>query len=215
MSRVTGVLSGVVKCLDDPQHLGRIKVSFDWMTDNPESHWARVVSPMAGPKRGLFVMPELGDEVLVAFDQGHDDHPYVIGYCWSSTDEPPYGANLHKRGLTTVLGHELTFDDRPGSPSITLRTPAGYEVRLDEPDGKVSVSLPNGNELTLDGAGLTVNVLTGSVDVNAMSVRVVAPLVEIDAALTTASGVLQVGGAVIANGGVVSPTYTPGIGNLL
>ena len=214
MSRVAGVLAGVVRSLDDPLSLGRVKVAFDWMPDEPESHWARVASPMAGSGRGCFFMPEVDDEVLVAFDQGHDGHPYVVGYCWSNADQPPYGANIHKRGITTVLGHQLTFDDEPASPKITLKTPAGYQLLLDEQMGKVSITLPNGNEVTLDGAGLTVNVATGSVAINAMSASITASMVSIDAAMTSVSGVLQVGGAVIANA-IVSPTYTPGVGNLV
>ncbi|MFN2462151.1 MAG: phage baseplate assembly protein V [Candidatus Velthaea sp.] len=233
MSRIPGVVPAIVKSVSDPDNLGRVQVNFDWLDDAPDSHWARVASPMAGGERGCFFMPEIGDEVLVAFERGHVDFPYVVGYCWSSPDKPPFGANLEKRGIKTVAGSELIFDDNPGaSPTITLTTRGGFKVLLDESGAKITIAtgggttielddrppqvqvhLPTGNALTLGPAGLDINVAAGQLTVEALSVTVTAPTVTIDAAMTTVSGVLTVAGPVIANG-IVSPTYTPGAGNI-
>lgn len=240
MSRIAGVVPAIVKNLDDPMRLGRIQVGFDWMEDEPQSYWARVAAPMAGPERGLFFMPEKGDEVLVSFDHGDSSHPYVIGYCWSKSDEPPYGADLEKRGITTVKGHQLTFNDTDqASPTIELSTSSGYALKLDEsssgakislatPDGvaieldamsspagpQIKLTLPTGNSIELGPTGLTINVAAGIVNVTALSATITAPAVTIDAAVTTVSGVLTVGGALIASS-IVSPAYTPGVGNLI
>jgi phage baseplate assembly protein gpV len=236
MSRVSGVVSGIVSSVSDPASLGRVQVQFDWMPGTPQSFWARVAAPMAGGKRGAFFMPELNDEVLVSFDQGDVSHPYVIGYCWSNADEPPFGANLKERGIMTVLGHQLLFNDDPSVNAITLSTPSSYALTLDEVNNKVtlatangvsielddptagnpkiSLTLPTGNSVVLDSTGLTVTIATGEVNVTALSATITAPAVTIDAAVTNVTGVLNVAGAVIA-GGIVSPTYTPGVGNLL
>jgi phage baseplate assembly protein gpV len=188
---------------------------------------------MAGADRGCFFMPEVNDEVLVAFDHGDVAHPYVIGYCWSGPDKPPFGANLEKRGIKTVAGSELIFDDNAGgSPTILLTTQGGFKVSLDEAGAKINivtgggvtvelddvppqvqVTLPTGNSFTLGPLGLDVNVAAGTLSVTAIDVTITAPSVTIDAAMTTVSGVLNVAGPVIANG-IVSPTYTPGAGNI-
>ncbi|MGA2395881.1 MAG: phage baseplate assembly protein V [Candidatus Lustribacter sp.] len=233
MSRLPGVVSGIVNSVDDPANLGRIQVQFDWMDGAPQSYWARVAAPMAGGKRGAFFMPELNDEVLVSFDHGDVSHPYVIGYCWSNPDQPPFSATQKKRGIMTVLGHQLLFNDDASSSSITLSTPAGYTLTLDETNKKITVAtaagistvlddtgpsitltLPTGNVVTLDATGLNVTIAAGQVNVTALSATITAPAVTIDAAATTVTGVLTVAGAVIANG-VVSPTYTEGIGNFI
>ena len=228
-----GVVAAIVKSLDDPNALGRVQVQFDWMSDAPEGYWARVAAPMAGADRGCFFMPEVNDEVLVAFDHGDVAHPYVIGYCWSGPDKPPFDANLEKRGIRTVAGSELIFDDNAGgSPTIVLTTKGGFKVSLDEAGAKINivtgggvtvelddvppqvqVTLPTGNSLSLGPLGLDVNVAAGTLSVTAMDVTITAPSVTIDAAMTSVSGVLNVAGPVIANG-IVSPTYTPGAGNI-
>jgi phage baseplate assembly protein gpV len=235
MSRLPGVVSGIVNSLDDPASLGRVQVQFDWMDGGPQSYWARVAAPMAGGKRGAFFMPELNDEVLVSFDQGDVSHPYVVGYCWSNADQPPFGAKLKQRGIMTVLGHQLLFNDDPAVNSITLSTPSGYSLTLDEinkkitlttpgsvsielddvsASPKIALTLPTGNSVVLDSTGLTATIAAGEVNVTAMSATITAPSVTIDAAMVTMSGALTVTGPVIA-GGIVSPTYTPGVGNLL
>jgi phage baseplate assembly protein gpV len=236
MSRLPGVVSGIVSSVDDPASLGRIQVQFDWMDGAPTSYWARVAAPMAGGKRGAFFMPEVSDEVLVSFDHGDISHAYVVGYCWSGADQPPFSAKQKQRGIMTVLGHQLLFDDDPAGNKITLSTPNGYVLTLDELGQKISLaskggvsveiddpaaggpsismSLPTGDSLVLNATGLTATIATGAVNVTALSATITAPSVTIDAAMTSVTGVLNVGGAVIANG-VVSPTYTPGVGNLI
>ncbi len=237
MSRLPGVVSAIVSSVSDPATLGRIQVQFDWMDGAPQSYWARVAAPMAGGKRGAFFMPELGDEVLVSFDHGDVSHPYIVGFCWSNADQPPFSAKQNQRGITSVLGHQLLFSDDAGSSKIVLSTPnSGYALTLDATHGKITLatetgigveiddaqaggpsialSLPTGNSITLDATGVTVMAPAGALNVLALSATITAPAVTIDAAETTITGALTVAGAVIANG-VVSPTYTEGVGNFI
>lgn len=231
MARIDGVVAGIVKSLDDPQKLGRIQVTFDWMDDAPQSYWARVAAPMAGQRRGMFIQPEMGDEVLVAFDHGDVSHPYVIGYCWSSVDEPPYSADHDTRGIVTVLGHQLTFRDRAGSGKITLATPNGYTLELDEGGKKVMlstqtgiqlelddttqhalISLPTGSGFELAPSGCTLNVV-GTLNVTATAATITAPILTLDASIVSIAGSLIVGGPVLTPA-VVAQSYTPGVGNI-
>ncbi len=141
-NRIFGVVTGIVV---DNQHPGgeyAVKVKFPWIRESdkeytggqpdPEdffSSWARVVQLMAGKERGLFVLPEVDDEVLVAFEQGDMRRPFVIGALWNGKDEPPYDnlAQEGKNNITTFLsrsGHCLQFvDDADGKRErIVLQT---------------------------------------------------------------------------------------------
>src|SRR5664280_3415392 len=87
--RITGVVVGVVTNNQDPDGFGRVKVKFPWLSDVDESDWARVAAPMAGNKRGFYFLPEVDDEVLVAFEHGDVRFPYVLGALWNGKDAPP------------------------------------------------------------------------------------------------------------------------------
>jgi len=231
VSRIGGVVEAIVKDLNDPENLGRVQVKFPWL-DDAEGYWARVAAPMAGDKRGCFLMPEVNDEVLVAFEHGNVAFPYIVGYLWSRVDKPPFNDDRHKRGIQSVSGHQLIFDDN--ATKITLTTPSGYELLLDEGGQKITlatatgvslelddassqvqITLPTGTSVTLDPSGVDVTAATGDVNVTSINATITAAMVTIDAAATSVSGILNVEGAVISAGGIVSPTYTPGVGNLL
>jgi uncharacterized protein involved in type VI secretion and phage assembly len=86
---IRGVVPAVVTNLNDPQSLGRVKVKFPWLGDNVESTWVRVVAPMGGGGRGFMYIPEIDDEVLIAFEHGDPHRPYLIGGLWNNKDKPP------------------------------------------------------------------------------------------------------------------------------
>lgn len=121
--RFYGVTVGVVTNNQDPDGLGRVKVKFPWLSDQDESHWARVLSPMAGNDRGLYLLPEVDDEVLVAFEHGMAEFPYVLGGLWNGKDNPPEanddGKN-NKRTLKSRSGHIIRFDDSEGEEKIEI-----------------------------------------------------------------------------------------------
>ena len=79
MTRYPGVVIGTVRSVDDPDGEGRLQVEFPWMPGPPLSAWAPIAAPMAGKSRGVFLSPEVDDEVLVAFEHGDFDHPFVVG----------------------------------------------------------------------------------------------------------------------------------------
>jgi uncharacterized protein involved in type VI secretion and phage assembly len=146
MSRVPGVASAIVASLDDPQKLGRVQVNFDWMPDAPNGFWAPVAAPMAGAKRGAFFMPEIGDEVLVAFDHGDMRRPFVLGGLWNGQDKPPLGDGLFdngavkRRGFVSRKGHKIVLFDDDGDSGIALISSSGdYKLALNESATKIHI----------------------------------------------------------------------------
>ncbi|MCP4368479.1 MAG: phage tail protein [Deltaproteobacteria bacterium] len=123
-SRVYGVVIGIVTNNQDQDGLGKIKVKFPWLKEDDESYWARLASPMAGKNRGVVFIPEVDDEVLVAFDHGDIRQPYIIGALWNGEDKPPEekggdGEN-NLRIIKSRSGHQVILDDTPGSEKVQV-----------------------------------------------------------------------------------------------
>lgn len=173
--RLHGVVIGVVTNNQDPDGLGRVKLRFHWLSEEYESHWARVVSPMAGNDRGLYALPEVHDEVLVAFEQGRVERPYVLGALWNRKDKPP-GTNDDGKNNVRVLksrsGHAVRLDDTKGGEKIeivdaqgrqsivfdtaagTLTITADQDLVIESKSGLLKLSGKKGVEITApDGAG--------------------------------------------------------------
>jgi uncharacterized protein involved in type VI secretion and phage assembly len=107
--RSSGIVIGKVTAVRDKQGLGRIQVSYPWLS-GPEERWIPVASPMAGGGRGAFFMPEIDDEVMLAFDHGMWDHPYVIGFLWNAKQPPP-SQDERQRLIRSKNGHAVRFVD--------------------------------------------------------------------------------------------------------
>ncbi len=148
--------------------LARVKLQLPWLSDIQP--WARVAVPMAGPGRGLYIMPQVGDEVLVAFNHGDVREPYVLGSLWNGQDAPPIEEPedaVNKRILRTPEGHVIELDDADETQSITvtsirghkitigqdkieMETADGLKITMDDDEHKVSIEA---QEITLDAAG--------------------------------------------------------------
>jgi len=140
-------------------------VKFPWLSDDVESDWARLVGTGAGADRGFFCLPEVNDEVLVVFEQGDMDRPYVIGDLWNGEDEPPLSAEaavengrVHKRTFKTRVGHTLTFIDDGSDEGIVLETAGGHKLILSDDQQKVTLQTSGGHVLTLDDSGSEISV---------------------------------------------------------
>ena len=143
--RVYGPVIGIVTNNQDPDGLGRVKVKFPWLSDQDESHWARVLSPMAGPDRGLYFLPEVDDEVLVAFEQGQIEFPYILGALWNGQDSPPAtnddGAN-NQRLIKSRSGHVILLDDTDGEEKIIIRDQTQKnEIVIDSSQNTISLTV--------------------------------------------------------------------------
>jgi uncharacterized protein involved in type VI secretion and phage assembly len=147
---VEGVTVGVVTDVDDPQGLGRVKVRLPFYSHCVESAWARIASPWAGQRRGSYLLPEVDDEVLIAFRHGDLTYPYVIGTLWSEKDPPPERSPaLHRRELRSRKGHLLVFDDTDEHERVTVQSQGGLEVTLDDALEQVRISGPGSPALRI------------------------------------------------------------------
>lgn len=156
--RVTGVVTGIVTSNTDPDQLGRVKLRLPWRSDDFETDWARVVAPMAGKNRGIYFLPEIDDEVLVAFDGDDIRYPYVLGVLWSKTDPPPDknedGKN-RTRLIKTPGGHLIKFVDRESEDVILIQLADGKKVEI-KSDG---IAIDDGaNKVTLDAKAGTISI---------------------------------------------------------
>jgi uncharacterized protein involved in type VI secretion and phage assembly len=145
MKRYGGVVPGIVKSLDDPAGLGRIELTFPKTSDSVRSSWARVAAALAGKDRGAFFMPEIDDEVLVAFEDGDFDHPYIVGFLWNGVDTTP--ETTHKnRVIKTPGGHQLRFEDTDGAKKVILKSNGGHQIEIDDTAETITIQTQSGNQ---------------------------------------------------------------------
>jgi len=213
----SGFLARVVS-LADPDDRSRVQIkllAFADVDDQDSTMWARVVCPFAGSDRGAFFLPDVDDEVLVVFVQGDPRHPLVVGGLWSGSAAPPAGIepggrNRIKR-IRSKNGVVLTFDDQSGQEMLKLETPGGQTLTLKDGPGSVKIEDSNGNSVTLEAAGITVQA-AAKVTVQASTVEVTAGMVTVDAAMSKFSGMVKCD--VLQTNAVISASYTPGAGNV-
>lgn len=162
--QLSGVWNAIVTNNKDPEKLGRVKIKFPQREGELESDWVRVSTMMAGNDRGSLFVPEVDDEVLVAFLMGRLDQPVVIGSLWNTMDKPPPGEdNNNIRKIKTKSGHEITFNDKAGDEAITIKTKKGHSLELSDKDGSIkAASADTQHSVELDQTGKKVTVLSGT-----------------------------------------------------
>lgn len=163
-----GIVIALVKSLEDPENLGRVRVEYPYLGDQ-QSFWARVVTFMAGPDRGARFIPEVDDEVLVAFEQGDPRRPYILGALWSKIDTPipDDGSQTDNnwRYIKSRSGHVLRFDDSDGGEKVEIiDKDEKHKIIIDTSGDKI--------EITCDSGDVIVNAASGKVDVKASEIRV-------------------------------------------
>lgn len=148
-----GMLPAVVTNIKDPENYGRVKVKFPTLSDTEESWWARVVQPGAGKGRGTVVLPEVSDEVLVAFAGTGMEAPYVLGGVYNGRDLPAPGFADHIGGNGEVV--RRGFTSRTGMAIEMLESPSGETLNITTKDAKQRLTLvqkPSGSiEIIAEG----------------------------------------------------------------
>ena len=155
MKTQSGVVIGIVKSLKDDKGQGRIELEFPWLPDHPPSALAPVAVPLAGKQRGMYFMPEVGDEVLVAFEHGDFDHPFIVGFLWNGGQKPPESDPKH-RIILTPGGHTLRFEDNDNAKKIIIKSSGGLEIILDD----------SGPSIELNGGGRSLVLKNGQVQIS-------------------------------------------------
>jgi uncharacterized protein involved in type VI secretion and phage assembly len=217
--RWQGVFPSLVTDIKDPDSLGRVKVALPWSPDSGSERyeaWARVATLMGGSNRGSWFIPDVDDEVLIAFEAGDPRRPYVLGGLWNGRDAPPESmdgaGNNYKKLIRSRNGVKLTLDDQDGQEKFIVETPGGQKLTLKDGPGAIEIEDSNGNSIKLESSGITVNA-SAKVTINAGGqVEVSAGMVSVNAGMSKFSGVVQCD-TLISNS-VVSASYTPGAGNI-
>jgi len=206
-----GLYPAIVTDLQDTEQLGRIQVRFPWLAtagDEDVRSWATLLSTYADNNQGLQILPEVGSQVVVGFEAGDLRRPYIVGSCWNGQEAMPENAEQanNKRLLKTRSGSVLEFDDTEGAPKITLSTQAGHKLVLDEASSEIKVTHANGCVITFSSAGKIEIQANASVDITAATLNVHAGVANFDGLVNCTT--------LIAKSAVVSPSYTPGAGNI-
>lgn len=203
---INGVMIGIVTDNQDPEELGRVRVRY---ANSPsqsvesgyvESGWAKLSTPMAGVGRGVCFLPEVNDEVLVAFGLGNIDDPYVIGALWNSQDPPPEtnadGSN-DIRVIQSRSGHELLFNDnKSGQAKLEIRTAAGHQIILDDTDNQEKIQIlekSGNNAIEIDSAQDSITIEskgTGTLKLKAQTIEIEAR----ESMKVSANGMLEISG---------------------
>ena len=180
---INGVAVGIVTNNQDPDGMGRIKVVFPWRESGDESYWARIATLMAGNDRGSFFLPEVGDEVLVAFEQGDINHPYILGALWNGQDKPPEANSDGKNNLRKIKsrsGHEIIFDDNGDQQKekLEIHSKGGHVIVLDDSSGaeKIEIKDKSGsNSIKIDSSQ---NSITFE---SAMNIKIKSQMIDLEA----------------------------------
>jgi uncharacterized protein involved in type VI secretion and phage assembly len=205
-----GLYPAIVTDIVDPERLGRVQVRLPWLGEDGAQvrAWATLLSPYAEDGQGFLAFPSVDTQVVVGFEAGDPRRPYVVGAAWNgreSLPDEPAPPN-DRRLIRTRSGSLLEFDDAEGRVRITVSTPGGHRVVLDDGSLEITVSHSSGHHVTLNAGGQVQIQANSTVEVTASAVNVHAPIATFD-------GVVQCT-TLIASSSVVSPSYTPGAGNV-
>ena len=190
-----GVAPATVSDLQDPDGQGRVRIKLGWTPDSSGAGyemWARMATLFAGNESGSWFIPDVGDEVLIAFEHGDPRRPYVLGGLWNGQDKPPQSMaspNAIKQ-ICTRSGIKITLDDSEGQETLKLETPGGQKLTMKDGPGNITIEDSNGNSMKFESAGITITA-AAKVTVNAAQVAVSAGLVKVDAGMSIFSGVVK------------------------
>jgi phage protein D len=161
-----GLVIGQVSDVNDPENQARVKVTFPWLSDDYVSGWARTVHAGAGKDRGWHVLPEVGDEVLVGFEQGAVDRPVVVGGLYNGVDTPPTGpvpvidsgtGQVDRRSMVSRKGHRIDLVDAANGDGIRLQS-LDDKLTLIMDQSQTSITLRADGTVTIEGSkGITID----------------------------------------------------------
>lgn len=154
------VMIGVVTNNKDDQGLGRVKVRLPWLADD-ESDWARIVAPGAGATTGVYWLPEVNDEVLVACEHGDPTRLYVLGGLWNPKSKPPKAnseavdgsGKVTQRVIKSRSGHTILLDDAADGGKICIVDGSGNNtITIETSSNKITIAAKGDLELHAGGA---------------------------------------------------------------
>ncbi len=156
-----GVAPARVTAHNDPKKMGRLQVQFFWQDGNTQ--WARMVTPHAGPDRGMMMMPEVGDEVAVMFEDGDPERPVIVGSVWNGVQHAPRydfrGGDIEPNNVKRIVtksGNRLHLSDKPGQETVFLATPNTTSLSMTEKSdetGRNLIHIHSDGDIVLSAGG--------------------------------------------------------------
>ncbi|WP_108866768.1 type VI secretion system Vgr family protein, partial [Aquimarina aquimarini] len=143
----------------DPDGLGRIRVQFAWQKPLGErTPWLRMITPHAGADKGFHFIPEINEEVMLGFEGGNAERPFVLGalYNGSQNPSPWQSQNNDIKAIRTKSQHTITLDDSNGAEMITISDKRNNLICLDTSNGRITISAPE--EMILRSKNLSIEV---------------------------------------------------------
>jgi uncharacterized protein involved in type VI secretion and phage assembly len=165
---INGVMVATVTNNKDPEGLNRVKLKFPLRENSHETDWAPITSLMSGNSMGTLFVPEVGDEVLVAFHLGNLNQPFVIGSLWNTANKPPVKDDKNNiRKIYSRAGHELIFDDTEGAGKVTIKTKKGIQLEIDDKSEKITLgTVSDAQSIVLAGSS------TGTITIKSSSNKI-------------------------------------------
>ncbi|HTN49881.1 MAG TPA: phage baseplate assembly protein V [Burkholderiaceae bacterium] len=213
MAILEGVYSASVIDNRDPENLARVRVRIASLAETKAGLWARLATLMAGSQRGTLFVPEVGDEVLIAFERGDIRQPYVIGSLWNAKSPPPSGgASVNDvKLIRSRNGVTLRILDDANTGKLTLETSGGQRIVLEESPGAIRIEDSSGSIVKLSPTGVEI-AAAGTVKIAASAIDLSAAAISFHAGIARFDGVVQC--QTLVSDSVVASSYTPGAGNV-
>jgi phage baseplate assembly protein V len=190
-----GVYEATVLDVRDPDGLGRVRVRLSSRkVSGLERTWARLATLMAGSNRGTWFVPDVGNEVLVAFEGGDPRRPFVVGALWNASAPPPE-----------------SMDGAGENPRRVIATRSGARIAIDDETQRIEVSDASGNSIVLEPAGISITA-SAKVRVVASTIEISAGMLEVNAGMAKFSGIVSC--ETMQATSVIASSYTPGAGNV-
>jgi type VI secretion system secreted protein VgrG len=143
----------------DPRGFGRIRVRFHWMKPSQKTPWIRITSMHGGSEKGMYFVPEIGEEVMVGFEGGRAEKPFVLGTVYHARAKTSFGNEGNDmKVLQTRSGTRIIYNDAEGS--ITIFDPSENTIHM---DGKGNITMSSKETINLNSKIINI---TASQDVN-------------------------------------------------
>jgi uncharacterized protein involved in type VI secretion and phage assembly len=169
LAYMPAVVVGIVTNNQDPQGMGRVKVRLPTLSDSVESNWARIAAPMAGNDRGVYFLPEIDDEVLVAFERGNPNAPFILGMLWNGQDAPPARNEDGKNDVRIIKsrsGHVIRLTDTRDAEKIEIIDMSGKSSLVFD-TAKNLIKIESSQDITLAAPNGTIRLGARSIEIAA------------------------------------------------
>lgn len=139
---------------DDPAGLGRIQVAFAWQQESEaKTPWIRMTNPHSGGNKGFYFIPEVGEEVLIAFEGGNAEKPFVLGAMYNGSASSGYADQENKiKAIHTRSGHIIKFTE---DESIQITDKSGNEILFDTTSKNITITAPE--TVTINAKNIVMN----------------------------------------------------------